>query len=92
MVNEYEVLLHHMKGFLQEKLSGDEIIKEIDAIVSNDFVYSLPENLCQKILNLQDEVAFYNFNPETRKGHEDLIGDEQLIILIQKFLLITNSV
>lgn len=49
MIEEWFLLQDQMKGYTNNVLSGSEIVKVIDDFVSNDHVYSLPENMYKSL-------------------------------------------
>lgn len=91
MIADYDQLRSKMKNFVDGNLSAKNLALTIDQFVSDDHVYSLPNELCEKILALQDEVAFYVFDPEMRKEHDSYIDEEQLKLKIEIFLKETTQ-
>lgn len=86
MLEKFSLLQQHMKTYINNELSGSQIVKYIDDFVSNDFADSLTDELYKKLMDLQDNVAFYVPTPEKRKEHSSYFGDEKLRTLITHFL------
>lgn len=86
MTPEFLILKKNMNDFLNKKITGDQIVYMIDIFVSNDHVYALSKDLCEKILDLQDKVAFYTSDPVARTEHVLYFDDDKLRVLIMQFL------
>ncbi len=90
-MEKFILLQEQMKSFINNELSGHEIVKSIDDFVSNDYAHGITEELYRKILDLQDCVAFYVSDPDIRKEHKSYFGDEKLRTLILKFLNLSSN-
>lgn len=91
MTQYFDLLKNHMGAFLENKISADEIVSYIDDFVSEDHVCNLQENLCSKILYLQDVAALYVADPHIRKENDIYLNEDQLYDLIEKFFKIDLS-
>lgn len=75
-----------MQQHLEGKISGADIVRAIDDFVANDHVYRLPEEICKRVLSLQDNVAFYVESPVERKEYPAYFGGEKLKEIVFLFL------
>lgn len=85
-MEKFVLLEEQMKSYINSEVSGNEIVKYIDDFISNDFADNLTDELYRKLMDLQDNVAFYVPTPEERKKHSSYFGDEKLRTLITQFL------
>lgn len=90
MIEEFGLLQDQMKRYINNALSGNEIVVIIDDFVSNDYACNLSKELYEKVMNLQNNVAFYVSDPKMRAEYSSYFGDERLRTLIIQFLKETS--
>lgn len=74
------------KDFLDEKISGKEMVKKYDDLVADQVPYHAQDDKLKMLSEYQDELAFYVENPEWRKQHDCYYGPEILRENVETFL------
>ena len=74
-----------LTAFLEERISGQECVREIDDLMADEFPDGLSERLAERLHYFHDELAFYVEDPVQRAEDQAYYGPEELVHEVEVF-------
>lgn len=83
---DVSLLIDIADAYLSKRLSGTELVRRIDDLVSNDIFATLPEEIADLLDEFQDEISLYVRDAETKKEASSVyFCDDELMDKVTEF-------